>query len=132
MATASEPERANEITGDRDRIRARVFSADLAAPEPRESLALPYQTAWVTWQRVTKAGTSEGSASPAALDIAGYHGDDMRGLAGITIGSPVTSPLAAQTTYKLDLGVGADAGRVRRCIIRKRNRPHIHGPFCFF
>jgi len=66
----------------------------------------------VTWQRVTEAGTSEGASSAAALDIAGYHGDDMRGMAGITVGSPVTSPLAAQATYKLDLGVGADAGNL--------------------
>ncbi len=66
----------------------------------------------VTWQRVSQAATSEGAASVAALDIASYAGNDVRGMIGLTVGSPVSSPLAAEATYKLDLGVGADAGNL--------------------
>ena len=66
----------------------------------------------MTWQRVSQAATSEGTSSAAALDIASYPGNDERGMIGLTAGSPVSSPLAAQATYKLDLGVGADAGNL--------------------
>ena len=43
---------------------------------------------------------------------ASYAGNDVRGMIGLTVGSPVSSPLAAEATYKLDLGVGADAGNL--------------------
>jgi fibronectin-binding autotransporter adhesin len=96
----------NHVGGDNAMV-----SMNVSLPIALRTVTLaPYGR--VTWQRVSQASTSEGTASAAALDIASYAGNDVRGMIGLTAGSPVSSPLAAQATYKLDLGVGADAGNL--------------------
>ena len=66
----------------------------------------------VTWQRVTQDGSTESGASPAALSVARYTGDDVRSIIGVTGGSAVNDPLAALTTWRADFGVGEDAGNL--------------------
>jgi fibronectin-binding autotransporter adhesin len=66
----------------------------------------------VTWQQVTQAGFSEGTAVVAALSIASYSGDGVRGMIGVTGGSAAASPLAARFTYTFNVGIGEDGGNL--------------------
>ena len=67
----------------------------------------PY--ARVLWQRSARGSFDEGT-SPDALSAPGYAATGLRSLAGISAGSANGSPLAANFTYRVNLGIGHDGG----------------------
>jgi fibronectin-binding autotransporter adhesin len=67
----------------------------------------PY--ARVLWQRSARGSFDEGT-SPDALSAPGYAATGLRTLAGISAGSANGSPLAANFTYRVNLGIGYDGG----------------------
>ena len=67
----------------------------------------PY--ARVLWQRSARGSFDEGT-SPDALSAPGYAATGLRTLAGISAGSANGSPLAANFTYRVNLGIGHDGG----------------------
>ena len=88
-----------------------LVSLGVSRPFTFRNVALaPYGR--VTWQQVSEASYSEGSSSAASLSVDSFAGTGVRGVIGLTAGSVETSPLAAPTTYRFDLGVGEDAGNL--------------------
>ena len=82
----------------------------------RDMILAPYVR--VTWQQVSEASYSEGSSSVAALSVDSFAGTGVLSMIGLTGGSAITSPLAAPTTYRFDLGVGEDAGNLLNPTLR--------------
>jgi len=89
----------------------------------RESLAglgvrLPLQVgaqtlepfASLLWQRSSRDGTGEGTASLAALSFQGYSANGTRVLAGLAGGSLAKDPLSAPVTYQFRVALGRDTG----------------------
>jgi fibronectin-binding autotransporter adhesin len=67
----------------------------------------PY--ARLLWQRSARGSFDEGT-SPDALSAPSYAATGLRSLAGISAGSANGSPLAANFTYRVNLGIGYDGG----------------------
>lgn len=62
----------------------------------------------ITYQSVTQSGYNEGT-SAAALDIARYTGNGVRGVVGVAVGSLNKDPLKDDYTYRANLALGADS-----------------------
>jgi fibronectin-binding autotransporter adhesin len=67
----------------------------------------PY--ARLLWQRSARGSFDEGT-SPDALSAPSYAATGLRSLTGISAGSANGSPLAANFTYRVNLGIGYDGG----------------------
>ena len=70
-------------------------------------------SASVTWQKSRRSAFDEGDAL-AALRVAGSSNTGVRTLAGFALGSLVQDPLSSRTTYRFNLGLGYDAGKLTR------------------
>jgi uncharacterized protein with beta-barrel porin domain len=85
-----------------------LAGAGVRWPLPVGDMVLqPY--ARVLWQRSARGSFDEGT-SPDALSAPGYAATGLRSLAGISAGSANGSPLAANYTYRVNLGIGHDGG----------------------
>ena len=68
----------------------------------------------VLFQRTTRDAGSEGSATPAALQLDRYSANGIRTAIGAMIGSAQRNPLLTRYTYQLNVGVGMDSGDALR------------------
>ena len=67
----------------------------------------------MTWQKSRRRAFDEGDAL-AALRVAGGSNTGVRTLAGFALGSLVQDPLSSRTTYRFNLCLGYDAGKLTR------------------
>ena len=67
----------------------------------------PYAS--VTWQRFDRDATSEGSNSPAALQVSRLSVNGTRAMLGIDLSSQEQNPLTAEVTYRLGAAIGMDS-----------------------
>ena len=90
-----------------------IVSAGIRAPWQVQGFALePF--ARVAWQKSSRDGFQENTASAAALQLSAYSATGTRLLAGIAGGSQIRDPLAAANTLHYSMGVGRDNGSLVR------------------
>ncbi|MGA7439529.1 MAG: autotransporter-associated beta strand repeat-containing protein [Luteibacter sp.] len=70
----------------------------------------PYVT--VVWQKVERDASAERGTSVAALSLDKLSETGTRVLAGVTLGSKATDPLASTLTWRAGVAVGADSGNL--------------------
>jgi fibronectin-binding autotransporter adhesin len=109
-----ESTRADPLTSNAQDLRASghgsssLAGAGVRLPLPAGDILLqPY--ARVLWQRSARGGFDEGTSADA-LSAPAYAATGLRSLAGISAGSANGSPLAANYTYRVNLGIGHDGG----------------------
>ncbi|WP_411882299.1 autotransporter domain-containing protein [Polaromonas sp. YR568] len=90
--------------------RDALLSAGLSRPTPwRGMVASPY--ARLTWQSQHRSAVDEGSAA-AALRVDGFDAQGLRGVLGVTLASTAKHPLQEARTYRFNVGLGADSGKL--------------------
>ncbi|RDS82181.1 hypothetical protein DWU98_09045 [Dyella monticola] len=67
----------------------------------------PYAS--LTWQQFDRGGMSEGTDSPAALQVARLSAAGTRALVGVNLGSMQQDPLLSEVTYRFGAAVGEDS-----------------------
>lgn len=67
----------------------------------------PYAS--VTWQQFDRGGMSEGTSSPAALQVARLSATGTRAVLGVNVGSMQQNPLLGEVTYRVGAALGEDS-----------------------
>lgn len=90
--------------------RDALLSAGISRPmDWRGMVASPY--ARLTWQSQHRSAVDEGSAA-AALRVDGFDAQGLRGVLGVTLASTHNHPLQEERTYRFNVGLGADSGKL--------------------
>jgi len=84
-----------------------LLSAGISRPFDSDDVAVtPYIRA--SWQMLKQSSFDEGESSVAALSVNAYSGNGTRGVIGLALGSKSKDSMAEQSTYRVNVAVGAD------------------------
>lgn len=96
--------------GGKTNGRDALLSAGISRPMDWNGMvASPY--ARLTWQRQHRSAVDEGSAA-AALKVDSFDGQGLRGVIGMTLASTHNHPLQEDRTYRFNMGLGTDSGKL--------------------
>jgi uncharacterized protein with beta-barrel porin domain len=71
----------------------------------------------VAWQKSRRDGFQENAATPAALQLSDYSASGARMMAGVSGGSQLKDPLAAQATLRYSVALGRDGGSLTQPVV---------------
>lgn len=96
--------------GGKTRGRDALVSAGVSRPMDWQGMRVsPY--ARLTWQQQHRSSINEGNAA-AALRVDSFDAEGLRGVLGVSIGSTGNHPLQEKRSYRFNVGVGADMGKL--------------------